>query len=162
MKKRSSNLEALRIISMYLIVMSHCDDILGIDTLYQHTIGINKIITDWLHIGGQIGVGCFVLISGYFMVDQKFTVKRILKTAGTVWFYSISIWLIWLITCVLTGRFVIKKIIIEAVFAFFPILSSHYWFATAYIILLLLAPFFNLLINAMERNQYKYLLICII
>lgn len=88
---RKSNLELLRIISMILIVMSHCDDIFGLYSLYRYTLGINKLITDWLHIGGQIGVGCFLLISGYFMVDQKITAKKIIKTAGVTWFYSIGI-----------------------------------------------------------------------
>lgn len=52
MSKRKSNLELLRIISMILIVMSHCDEIFGLSNLYSQTLGIGKIINDWLNMGG--------------------------------------------------------------------------------------------------------------
>ena len=93
MSKRKSNLELLRIISMILIVMSHCDEIFGLSNLYSQTLGIGKIINDWLNMGGQIGVGCFLLISGYFMIEQRVTLKKIMRIGGQVWFYTISIWL---------------------------------------------------------------------
>lgn len=161
-KERQSNLEVLRIISMILIVMSHCDEIFGLSDLYSSTIGINKIITDWLHIGGQIGVGCFVLISGYFMIEQNITVKKILKMTGQVWFYTIGIWCVWSIwqIGILNNSWI--SCLKGAKGAFFPILTSHYWFATAYVILMVLSPFFNKLIFSLNQNEYKNLLISVI
>lgn len=79
---RSTNLEILRIISMILIVMSHSDDWMGLVGLYSEMVCMNKFIADWLHIGGQIGVGCFLLISGYYMVDKQITSKKILSLGG--------------------------------------------------------------------------------
>lgn len=154
-KERQSNLELLRIISMILILMSHCDDLFGLFDLYSTSLGINKIITDWLHIGGQIGVGCFLLISGYFMVEQNVSVKKILKLAGEVWFYTITIYLIWIISNICQKQINVKDCFIEAVYALFPILFSKYWFVTAYIILLLLSPFFNKLIYSLEIYAYQ-------
>lgn len=162
MKERESNLEFLRIISMILIVMSHCDEIFGLADMYSTTIGINKIITDWLHIGGQIGVGCFVLISGYFMIDQNITVKKILKLAGEVWFYSIGIWILWSIYKIYWVNASWISCIKRATTAFFPILTSHYWFVTAYVILMFLAPFFNKLIHLLNKNEYRKFLITVI
>lgn len=161
-KERQSNLEVLRIISMILIVMSHCDEIFGLSNLYSSTIGINKIITDWLHIGGQIGVGCFVLISGYFMIEQNITVKKILKLTGQVWFYTIGIWCVWSIwqIGILNNSWISCLKVAKG--AFFPILTSHYWFATAYVILMVLSPFFNKLIFSLNQNEYKNLLISVI
>lgn len=161
-KVRQSNLELLRIISMILIVMSHCDEIFGLADLYSATTGVNKIITDWLHIGGQIGVGCFILISGYFMIEQKITVKKILKLTGQVWFYTIGIWCAWSIyqICIINNNWI--SCLKAAKWAFFPILTSHYWFATAYVILMVLSPFFNKLIFSLNQNEYKNLLISVI
>lgn len=160
--QRQSNFEMLRIISMILIVMSHCDDIFGLADLYGYSFGINTIITDWFHIGGQIGVGCFILISGYFMVEQQYSNKKLLKLVGEVWFYSISIWVIWMIYNFSTGNVDIKAILVQTVYAFFPILFSHYWFATAYVILLILSPFLNKFIFSLSERNYCYFLLCIL
>lgn len=142
--------------------MSHCDDIFGLASLYNATIGVNKIIIDWFDIGGQIGVGCFVLISGYFMVEKHITVKKILRLAGEVWFYSIGIWVIWSISELYKNDINWIDCIKEAKYAFFPILTSHYWFVTAYLILMVLSPFFNKLILALNQTEYRCLLISVI
>lgn len=160
--ERKTNLEMLRIVSMLLIVMSHSDDWMGLAETYKSTVCLNKFITDWLHIGGQIGVGCFLLISGYFMVDQKITTKKILYLWGEVWFYTIGIWVIFLITNILneTGNF--HEFLEEGIFAFFPVTATHYWFVTAYIILMVLSPFFNRLILIMNKRTYQYFLVAVI
>ena len=159
---RQSNLELLRIISMFFIVMSHCDELFGLSSLYSKTLGINKIITDWLHIGGQIGVGCFLLISGYFMIEQEITPKKIFKVAGEVWFFTIGIWLIWVAYLMIIGKFELIDILINTVYAFFPILFSYYWFVTAYIILMILSPFLNAFIKSMDKTQYSRFLLTIL
>lgn len=154
LKVRQSNLEMLRIVSMILIVMSHCDEIFGLSSLYSVSLGWGKILTDWLHIGGQIGVGCFVLISGYFMSEQIYQ-KKILKLASEVWFYTIGIWIVWIVCNVCQGEIIIKNCYTEAVYAFFPILFSHYWFVTAYVILMILSPFLNKLIYSLDEQYYR-------
>ncbi len=160
--KRQSNLELLRIVSMVLIVMSHSDDFFGLYDLYTCTTGVYKIITDLLHMGGQVGVGCFVLISGYFMIGQTITAKKIFKIAGEVWFYTIGLWAIWVISLICTGQFQLRGILGMTKLSFLPILFAQYWFVTAYIILMLLSPFFNKLINAMDKKEYKALLTTLI
>ncbi len=157
---RKSNFELLRIVSMFLIVMSHCDDRFGLADLYSTTLGANKVITDWLDAGGQIGVGCFLLLSGYFMIEQKVTAKKILKLAGEVWFYTIGSFVIWMIASLVQGNYKIlcSKVLKEAILAFFPITFSEYWFVTAYIILMILSPFCNKLIFLLEKREYQALL----
>lgn len=152
---RQSNFELLRIVSMILIVMSHCDEIFGLADLYSTSLGICKIITDYLHIGGQIGVGCFVLVSGYFMVEQNISTKKLLKLAGEVWFYTISIWLIWIVWNIFQNQLDMTLYLKQTALAFFPILFSHYWFVTAYIILMILSPFFNKLIFSLNEQDYR-------
>ena len=55
---RQTNFEMLRIVGMLLIVMSHCDEFFGLADRYSTSLGIYKIITDWLHSGGQIDYSC--------------------------------------------------------------------------------------------------------
>ncbi|MCR5430295.1 MAG: acyltransferase [Eubacterium sp.] len=161
-KMRKSNYELLRIISMLLILMSHSDEIFGLSKMYSTSIGINKLITDFLHIGGQVGVGCFVLITGYFMIDKTITLKRILKLTGEVWFYTITIWLGWFIIKMLQGGIGFKVFGKQTLFAFFPIILRHYWFVTAFVILMILSPFLNKLIHTLDYSAYSRFLIILI
>lgn len=160
---RQTNFEMLRIVGMLLIVMSHCDEFFGLADRYSTSLGIYKIITDWLHSGGQIGVGCFLLISGYFMVEQKVTIRKILKLVGEVWFYTIGTYLIFgggyrLLHNGMGKLWFVK----QTVYAFSPILFSHYWFVTAYIILLIVSPFLNKLIFALDKKNYQKFLVTLI
>lgn len=154
-------MELLRIIGMILIVMSHADEWMGLSI--EHRATAVKFIADWLHLGGQIGVGCFLLISGYFMVDKKFNIKRILMLMGEVWCYTSGIFVLYIATKLLVGLPIDIKLAIRLfIFSFFPILSSHYWFVTAYLILLCLSPFFNILIESMSKKAYQFLLVILV
>ena len=159
---RKSNLEMLRIISMLLIVMSHCDGIFGLSQLYSESIGIYKVVTEAFSLGGQIGVGCFILISGYFMVDKKISVNKILKLAGEVWFYTIGIWFLWMICNVIQKQIDLSVCFKEACYAFFPVILGHYWFVTAYIILIMLSPFLNKLIYSLDYQNYQKFLLTLL
>lgn len=161
-KVRESNYELLRIIAMILIVMSHCDEIFGLSTLYSLSLGPNKLVNDFLHMGGQIGVGSFLLISGFFMVNKNVSISKLLKLAGEVWSYSIGIWLCWVCITIYQGSFNIATCLHEAKYAFFPIVFSHYWFVTAFFILMLLSPFLNKFISILSQNNYKIFLFILI
>lgn len=147
---------------MILIVMSHADDWTGLAELYQTDVCVNKFIADWLNLGGQIGVGCFLLISGYFMVDQQFNLKRIFRLLGEVWFYSLSIWCIYIAGKIASGTFGLSSVLDETLRSFFPVLLSRYWFVTAYVILMFMAPFFNQVISMLDKRAYQLLLATLI
>lgn len=76
LKIRNSNLELLRIVSMILIIMHHYAVHGGFDLLNTE-LDLNRIWIQILSIGGKIGVNCFVLITGYFMINSKF--KEVVK-----------------------------------------------------------------------------------
>lgn len=147
---------------MILVVMSHCDDIFGLTGLYSKTLGIPKLINDFLDIGGQVGVGCFLLISGYFLAERKFSLARILKLAGEVWFYIVGTFAVWAIVGTLRGDLSQEAIAAERVYVLFPILYSRLWFVTAYMILSVLSPFLNELIFRLDRRTYRAFLAVLI
>lgn len=152
---RNSNLELLRIISMLLIVAHHY----SVHGFYRPDLyySINKYIVDFLTVGGKIGVNCFILISGYFMVNSKITIKKLLKLDGQVVFYSIGI--IILFSTILTPvEYISIKNIIKAIF---PIIFNQYWFVTNYIILMILSPWLNIFIKFISKEDYLKL-ICLL
>lgn len=88
MRERNSTIEMLRIFAMILVVMSHC-------AVHGGVVSNEAKISNWFYIGGEIGVAIFILISGYFMVDEKVSMKKMLRIIGEVWFYTVTIMFIY-------------------------------------------------------------------
>lgn len=145
-KTRNSSLELLRIISMLFIICSHFCVHGGFDIGNTDLI-FNRII---LQVGalGNLGVDIFVMISGYFLSQTRFKLSRVVKVVLQVLFYSVSIYLILAVLNVIpfTVKDTIKSVL--------PILLKLYWFATVYVILCVLTPFLNKLLNGLTKNQY--------
>lgn len=151
---RNSNIEKLRILSMIMIVFSHFYVHSNIDVT-DLSIIFNRFVLPLSNLGG-IGVTLYILITGYFMIDKRFDIKRILKLEFIVIFYSV----LSLIICFFISNELIsvKKIIVSI----FPLFTNHYWFFTTYVVLLLLIPFLNVYLNSISKNNYaKFLLILI-
>ena len=79
MKKRKIGVEYLRIVSMLLIVANHFLLFTGVlDNVKPFTI--SYYIVSLLEAIGYVGVDCYVLISGYFLIQSKFSWKKVLES----------------------------------------------------------------------------------
>lgn len=144
-KVRNSNLEIFRIVSMILIIMHHY---VVHGQFVWGDISSNKIILEILSLGGKLGVNCFVLITGYFMIQTKTNLKKLLKIILEVWFYSVGIFIVAILTQ--TVDLNIKQMIKFV----FPVTFSVNWFATVYIVLYMVIPYINILINSLNKKQH--------
>ena len=157
-KERNSNFELLRIIAMLMIVFHHFSVHGGFN--YELTdISFNRLWLYFISMGGKIGVDIFVLISGYFLITNKaklFDLKKVLKLWGQIFFYSVLIYLVFVIAS--DQPFEIKGLIK----ALFPISFERWWFASVYIILYILYPFINILLNSIDKKTYQVLLITLL
>lgn len=151
--KRISNIELLRIIAMIMIIMHHFA-LHGCSQL-QRGYTFNTVVIDVFILGGKVGVDLFILISGYFMVDSKITMRKILKFVGQVWFYSISIFSLFYI--IITPNAGLSYL--DGVHFFFPILYGENWFASTYFWLMLSIPLLNCVINRLNNKQIIRLII---
>lgn len=107
-----------------------------------------------LWVFASIGVDCFVMITGYFMIDRTdMRWNGILKTWIQTLFYTIGIMLVTII------GFQQSIDNVKLLGSIFPIHQASYWFVTQYIALLFLAPFFARLVNSLNKGQYQWLLI---
>lgn len=150
-KERNSNLEILRMISMFIIILHHFA--MNSPVQIQEQIS-NKNVIDCMFIGGKIGVNCFVLISAYFLCTSKVTIKKVVVLLGELWFYN---WLFLLLYFV--GLTPVKEVsITEIIKSVFPLCYSRYWFITTYVILLLLLPFLNRFVQKLEKKQLRNLI----
>jgi surface polysaccharide O-acyltransferase-like enzyme len=144
-KHRSSNLELLRIFCMLIIVMHHFA--LHSGFIYGQELSFNKFLVQGLLFGGKLGVNCFVIISGFFLVKKMFSLKKLLKLLFQVWFYGVTL----LIVCVVFKLQPIDtKMVIRSVI---PIFNLN-WFAETYIILYLMSPLINKLLNYLNRKEF--------
>lgn len=150
--KRDSNFELLRILCIIMVIMQHFG-YWGDFFIEGESVSGNTIILQTIVNVGKIGVNCFMLITGYYMVKSAFKISKVFKLAATVWFYSWGFGFIFLL-------WNYKLFDIES-FAktVLPVLFGQYWFITIYLIVYILSPFLNAAAQNIDKSTYKGLLI---
>lgn len=141
---RSSNIEFLRIIAMFMVLFGHYylkggfpDDSL---------MNASKLVMQFLGSWSKIAVDIFVIISGYFLVTQKFRWRKLWKFFGCTYFWSLTT--LGFVLFVLNNN-VEKSLIMKAVNPITPL----NWFARAYLVLYLAFPLLNKMIERISKTQ---------
>lgn len=145
-KNRHINFEILRIISMFMIIFLHII-VHGRVREEVDFLTVNYILVWFLLACCYTSVNCFVLISGYFMVKLNFKIKKLIKLWGKIWFYSLSIFIIFL--CF--NKSIIRPI--DYIKSILPIITGSYWFATTYILLYIISPILNKIILKSDKKK---------
>ena len=149
---RNSTLELLRIISMIMVIGLH---------YMNKTIGgglntelkVNIVSSHMIESICITSVNVFVLISGYFMQSAKTTgLKKAVDLYLVMLFYNLSCFGI----ATATGQYPFS--VRELIFAFFPFFTGLKWFLETYMILLLIAPFINKLLNCLNKSSHGFLI----
>lgn len=150
--KRNTNIELLRIISMYLIVCHHIV-VHGFEQKVNYSIALeSKIFLDFLSIGGKLGVDIFIIIFGYFMVNQTFNQKKWLSIFNQMFFYSI---LFFICNLIFKWSSINLKTLLASIL---PFTYMGYWFITTYLMLYVFTPYINKMIVNLKHNEFKKLL----
>ena len=113
----------------------------------------------FLEMGGSFGVNVFVLISGYFLSNDKngcIDSHRVLKFWGQVCFYSVTIFVI---SC---GLGICKLSPVSIVKTIFPITWEKWWFASTYFVMYLMHPFVNRLLRQLDKRDFQKLLLFLV
>mgnify|MGYP004683106855 CR=1 FL=1 len=101
-----------------------------------------------------VGVNCFVLISGYFLINSSFKKKKAVHIYLTTLFYSVVFFIVYIVV----NGFSLSNMLSSLL----PISMSTYWFITVYLVLYILSPFINLLCNNMTQKQHAVLLLILV
>lgn len=152
--RRESSLELYRIVLMFLIVAHHyvinssAWTVLNADPLAPKSLFLLEFAA-W----GKTGINCFMMITGYFMCKSNITVKKYAKLLFTYWFYTISIYFIF----VLTGyeAFTVKGLLK----AIWPVQQIAGNFFGTYLVFFLFIPFLNILIHNINEKQHILLML---
>ena len=160
-KERNYGIDLLRVFLMLMIVAGH----LLVHTGIRGELANFSFKWNYTWICQTIllcAVNCFVLITGYFanVNSHSIRIKKLLLLYGQVLFYSVSIYLILLVLGKTNHS--LFGILFETINAVFPFSSGQYWFFSSYILLMLLAPFLNLMLSKLNDFALKILTAVII
>lgn len=151
--QRQSNIELFRIVMMLGIVAHHFVVNSGLLGMMSPTLEHGNDIYLWLFgMWGKIGINCFVLITGYFMCSSSFTWKKFIKLVCEIEFYKILIYL----GFVLAGRESISGTRLFQLLS--PITDLTTEFISGYLVMFLLVPFMNILIQNLSKDQHLSLI----
>lgn len=155
---RNTSIELLRIISMIRIMFHHFAYHGNFEWNFNE-VTLPHLWYDFILMGGKVGVDIFVLISGYFLIENTeklFQPKKLLKFWGQVVFYSIMTYL--LSVMLRLNAFEIKQLIKVCL----PITYPGWWFASTYFMLYLIHPFLNKLLHGLSKTEYQYLILMMV
>lgn len=149
-KFRNSNIELLRIICMCFVIGGHI-----IMRYSGGDIGTTEyFIGNILRSFFMMSVNCYIIISGFFGI--KLNIQKLIKISMQVSFYTISIYIITVLFGIHTIN--IKKDIL----LLFPIITRQYWYITIYVVLCIISPVLNILVENLDKNQFKIMIITIL
>ncbi len=149
-KERQSNFELLRLVAMFLIVLTHANFFsLGrpkIEAYNAEPVWISLRFS--LQSFSYIGVNLFILISGYFSIKPK--LRSVCAFLFQILYFSLCVLgLLFLVGIIINQPLVKWKYLGDA----FMILSRYNWFIPAYLLLMLFAPMINDFCEKASRTQ---------
>ncbi|MBR5116670.1 MAG: acyltransferase family protein, partial [Lachnospiraceae bacterium] len=155
-RRRDANFELLRILAMFMVIVLHYLAHGGLLPEADEPLSRDTITGSILESFCIAAVNVWVLISGYFLSRTGVSLKRLFKVILEVWFYTIIITSV----MILTGNGIaVRGGVYGILEAFLPISSEHYWFATAYVFMFLFSPLLNKGVIVLSRRQLKYTII---
>lgn len=150
--ERNYGIDALRIISMMMIVLLH---IVNTDALQNCFIrySLGYEIISLIKAATFCAVNCYALISGFVGLNARHRYSNIVLLWIRVVLYLA------IFSCVFKfifpESFGIKKIIMS----FFPIMTNQYWYFTSYFILFLFVPLLNNAVQHISKRQMSVLMV---
>lgn len=158
-KPRSSNLELYRIVCMLMIVAHHFVVNSGVASVGGPIIDNPRTANSFFLLlfgaWGKTGINCFLMITGYFMCKSKITVRKFLKLLMQVVFYIIVIYLVLLVAGYETTN--LRRLV-----TLFPVWDIDKGFSSCFIVFYLTIPFWNILVQNMNKRQHEWLLILLL
>lgn len=152
--KRNYGIDALRILSMFMVVLLHTLGKGGV--LRSVNIFSGKYYMAWfIEIAAFCAVNCYALISGYVGINSKYRYSKIVSLWVQIIFYTL---LITFCFAIFRPDTVNREVWVRAIF---PITKSHYWYLSAYFGLFFMMPLLNAAVNNLGKKELMRFLIAV-
>lgn len=150
--KRQSNFEILRVLAMAMIVAMHYMLKGGIAVPMSEDGSLTNHFAWIIEAFCIVAANCYVLISGYFMIEAEWKLKKLISLVAQVLFYSLLIPLV----CLPFGIGNVSEwSVYEWIFAVLPLQMDHYWFATSYVLMFMLVPVLAPGVKQLSKKQLQ-------
>lgn len=151
MKEKNYGVDALRILSMFMVVILHilgCGGVLNAADRFS-----GQYEAGWfLESAAYCAVDAFALVSGYVWVNAKYRYRNFVELWLEVLFYSVSITaLLWVFAPGSVSA-------LDGLKAFFPVMFEQYWYFSSYAALFLFIPLLNIVLEKMDKKQLTFFL----
>lgn len=154
-KERQANFELLRILAMFMVVALHYMLKGGIAIPMSKNGSAMNLLAWLLEAFCIVAVNVYVLISGYFLVEANWSLKKLVKLVLQILFYALLV----PIVCLVMGVGDVSSwSIYQWVSVILPLQMEHYWFATAYVLLYIGMPLFAAGVKALSQKQLETLI----
>lgn len=153
MNERQSNIELLRLVCMFLIICVHFTglSIMRYSQNWQCQTGMLRILPFLINGISVCAVNTFVLISGYFSIRPS--VRSFCNLYLTCAFYA---GVLYTFNLYLTDSHINRWCVYNTIMPFGLFESSSgWWFLPNYMILYLLSPFLNRVIDNLSRKEFR-------
>lgn len=167
-RERDSGMELLRIFAMLLVICVHMFSYGGFYNAAKAVGGHVHSTALLMKLASRAAVDIFVLITGYFMVDRPFDLKKGLRRSAGVYqkmlFYSVVLTVVFL--CLGSDYLVAygkQMPVWQAILkGLCPVTSQTWYFLSDYLLLCLLMPFLNLALQMLTKKEYRVLVIVLV
>ena len=153
--KRQANFELLRIVAMLMIIVLHYLNKSELVLLYTQEHSAVNYTAQLIEAFCIVAVNCYVLLSGYFLVESAWKLERVVSLVAQVLFYSLLIPVVLICAGVVAAG---ELSVYDWLNYVLPIETEHYWFATAYLIMYLFAPLLAAGVKAVERRTLQMII----
>ncbi len=151
-RKRQANFEILRVLAMAMIVAMHYMLKGGIAVPMSENGSLVNHAAWLIEAFCIVAANCYVLISGYFLVEAEWKLNKLIMLVSQVFFYSLLVPLV----CIPLGiGNVAEWSVYEWIFAVLPLQMDHYWFATSYVLLFMLVPVLAPGVRQLSKKQMQ-------
>ena len=157
--RRQANFELLRIVAMAMIIILHYLNKGNLVTAYTTDSSAVNYAAHFIEAFCIVAVNCYVLLSGYFLVESAWKPGRVVSLAAQILFYSVLI----PIALICVGALSFGDLTIYDWLTYvLPIETEHYWFATAYLVMYLFAPLLAVGVRTVERRTLKIIIVVLL
>ena len=158
-EERQSNFELMRIVSMIFIIIYH---------VYLHSNfnanGLTKYLLILLNSLTYVHVNSYVLVTGYFQCKNKVKLSKVLSLIAVTWFWNV-LWMLIFVFVIPKFSLSIDHTItnIEIIKNLLPLDACVlYWFIGTYLILYLISPILNIVVQNTSQKQLKNIILILL
>lgn len=154
---KKSGLELMRIVSMFFIILYH---IILHSGLIDSAVGGSKFLLVLLESLLIVHVNSFILLTGYFQSDKDARLSKVISIFNMTWFYKILCIIgIYILVNYFSFNNEVEMSFHQKLISFLPLDRSENWYINNYLLIYIFSPFINVLINKIDKNKFKKLII---